>query len=72
MTTKYSKQYEHQVRVEIFLPQDCIDFFLKDPTKSAPKNIKKFLIGQWLKDRSPAVSADIPPLIRFLIADDSR
>jgi len=60
MTTKYSKQYEHQLRVEIFLPQDCIDFFLKDPTKSPALNIKKFLIGQWIKNRKLLMGKDTP------------
>jgi len=60
MTTKYSKQYEHQLRVEIFLPQDCIDFFREDLTKSDAMNIKDYLVKLWLKERSSAQSVSEP------------
>jgi len=46
-----AKQCEHQVRVEVFLPQDCIDIYLENPTESASKNIKKFLLKYWFENR---------------------
>lgn len=46
-----AKQCEHQVRAEVFLPQDCIDFYLENPTESASKNIKKFLLKYWFENR---------------------
>jgi hypothetical protein len=72
LKTKRSRRYERQIRVGVFLPQDCIDFYLENPTESASRNIKKFLLKHWFENRLPVVSADVPPLIRCLMGDDNR
>jgi hypothetical protein len=58
MTTKYSRQHERQIRVEVFLPQDCIDFYLSKPTDSASRNIKKFLLKHWFENRGAEKKGD--------------
>lgn len=58
MITKYSRQCERQVRVEVFLPQDCVDFYLENPTESASRNIKKFLLKHWFGNRGEKGKVD--------------
>jgi len=58
VTTKHSRQCERQIRVEVFLPQDCIDFYLKNPKDGINRNVKKHLLMYWFENREGAKKGD--------------